>query len=88
MDMYSRVKRVRRQVKRDMYGIPVNEDADEKSSEEVVDSSSSDEEEEEGGDGEKDDTNDDEGERTGTRKQYYLREHRPRTQIFNAAPTG
>ena len=25
MDMYSRVKRVRRRVKRDMYGIPIND---------------------------------------------------------------
>jgi len=30
MDMYTRVKRVRRHVKRDMYGIPVNEDSKDK----------------------------------------------------------
>jgi len=30
MDMYTRVKRVRRHVKRDMYGIPLNEDSKDK----------------------------------------------------------
>lgn len=32
MDMYTRVKRERRTVKRDMYGIPINEDSKDKSS--------------------------------------------------------
>ena len=30
MDMYTRVKRERRHVKRDMYGIPINEDSKDK----------------------------------------------------------
>jgi len=30
MDMYTRVKRVRRHVKRDMFGIPINEDSKDK----------------------------------------------------------
>ena len=40
-DMYTRVKRVRRQVKRDMYGMPVNEDDDKNTEEEETASSSS-----------------------------------------------
>ena len=70
--MYTRVKRVRPQVKRDMYGMPVTEeekdeeDDDESSSE----SSQSESEEEEGP------------------RKYSLREHRTRTNIYMAPTSG
>ena len=38
--MYTRVKRERRSVKRDMYGIPINEDSKDKSSSSASDNGS------------------------------------------------
>ncbi|XP_041358072.1 ATPase family AAA domain-containing protein 2-like isoform X2 [Gigantopelta aegis] len=82
-DMYSRVKRPRPKVKRDMYGVPIN------SSESEGDSTlgTGDECESSGDDGaqpldsqEKEDGNKEEP------KSYYMREHRPRTQHFEVRP--
>lgn len=83
MDMYTRVKRVRRQVKRDMYGMPLREDEGKSSEEDDVVGSSDDEQEEEGQaeEAEDDDNANEEGPRS-----YFLRQHKPRTQLFEAAP--
>ncbi|XP_046342752.1 ATPase family AAA domain-containing protein 2-like isoform X3 [Haliotis rufescens] len=66
-DMYSRVKRQRKQVERDMYGVPIQ-----------------------GSDSESGDSNDEqEGDGTPVQPQkrsYFLREHKPRTQLFEAPP--
>ncbi|CAH1772433.1 unnamed protein product [Owenia fusiformis] len=66
--MYTRVKRVRKQVKRDMYGVPITENSTEEDSDdsETEESSSSSEEEEEQDQG----------------KKYNLRESRQKTQHF------
>ena len=44
-DMYSRVKRVRKQVKRNMYGVPVDESETENTEEEEGDDDDDDDEE-------------------------------------------
>ena len=71
--MYTRVKRVRPQVKRDMYGMPVTEEEKDDEDEEDGSSSESSESESE--------------EEEGPRK-YSLREHRTRTNIYMAPTSG
>ncbi|XP_013413245.1 ATPase family AAA domain-containing protein 2 [Lingula anatina] len=91
-DIYSRVKRQRKQVKRDMYGIPIHEDDDDdgKSEEEEESSSSSDDEEsddEEEGENNANNEKDTQKEQRTTRRSYFLREHKPRTMFFEAGNT-
>lgn len=95
-DMYSRVKRVRRSVKRDMYGIPIPESESENTEDSDSDDENEEEEEDENGeakddDGEGDDDNEDENEEEEEeeeddtpppRRSYNLREYKPRTQLF------
>lgn len=94
-DIYSRVKRQRKTVKRDMYGMPIetdNEEVDDQEEEEDEDDSSdddSDEEEDDDGDNENDDNNEENGEENEsdekkTRRSYNLRENKPRTQHYIA----
>ncbi|KAK6180283.1 hypothetical protein SNE40_012469 [Patella caerulea] len=73
-DMYSRVKRKRRHIRRDMYGVPIIDTDCETSGE-----SSGEEEEEEVEEEEEDDDGDDKPQRS-----YFLREHKPRTQKYEA----
>ncbi|XP_076098505.1 ATPase family AAA domain-containing protein 2-like isoform X2 [Mytilus galloprovincialis] len=81
-DMYSRVKRPRKVIKRDMYGIPIPDDTSDENKDDEDDDdddSSSDDDDEEDDD---DDDNDEEEEEKKERSSYNLREHKPRTQLF------
>ncbi|XP_059178119.1 ATPase family AAA domain-containing protein 2-like isoform X4 [Physella acuta] len=99
-DMYSRVKRKRVQVKRNMYGVPINDDSDSdpdivkrnKSNNKDDDTDENCEEEE---DTEKDDGNNNSNSRPQRDamkkkkqplivKSYSLREHKPRTDLYKA----
>ncbi|XP_019638886.1 PREDICTED: ATPase family AAA domain-containing protein 2-like isoform X1 [Branchiostoma belcheri] len=78
LDMYTRVKRERKHVERDMYGMPVKADDDseedsesEEEAEETEEDTSSDEDEEE-----------EEEEEEEARTSYSLRKHKPITQRF------
>ncbi|XP_074642373.1 ATPase family AAA domain-containing protein 2-like [Tubulanus polymorphus] len=115
LDMYTRVKRPRYKIKRDMYGMPIHGDDDnvqrvmrrklsreqEEENDDDDDNGEDDEDEENDNDLEDDDDDDDEGDddddddegeedegqdHTNRRKQYFLREHKPKTQPFVAAP--
>ncbi|XP_060062589.1 ATPase family AAA domain-containing protein 2-like [Ylistrum balloti] len=85
-DMYSRVKRVKRSIKRDMYGIPIPESESENSDEDDDDEEDDDEDEngeEKGSDEEEEEENEEEEDDTPPpRRSYNLREYKPRTQLF------
>ncbi|XP_014667126.1 PREDICTED: ATPase family AAA domain-containing protein 2-like isoform X1 [Priapulus caudatus] len=89
-DMYSRVKRERRSVVRNMYGIPVLEQrtgsTETSGGSESDDEGQEEEEEEENEEGEDDDDDDEEEEEEGNaqsqRKSYFLRTKKPPTNLF------
>ncbi|XP_064605176.1 ATPase family AAA domain-containing protein 2-like isoform X2 [Liolophura sinensis] len=84
-DMYSRVKRARRRFKQDMYGIPIPDQGEEtEASESDAEAENTQEDEEEVNN--KEDEEDDEDDVLPPRRSYYLREHKPRTQIYEAPP--
>ncbi|XP_053394851.1 ATPase family AAA domain-containing protein 2-like [Mercenaria mercenaria] len=93
-DIYSRVKRQRKTVKRDMYGMPIetdNEEVDDQEEEDEEDDSSDGEEDDDDdndNENEDDDNNEDddenEAEEKKTRRSYNLRENKPRTQHYIA----
>lgn len=78
MDMYTRVKRERRTIKRDMYGIPLPEEEEQKTEGEG-ESQSGDESTEE---------TEEEEEEEPEKRVYCLREHKPRVNLYEAAPIG
>ncbi|XP_052256515.1 ATPase family AAA domain-containing protein 2-like isoform X2 [Dreissena polymorpha] len=91
-DIYSRVKRQRKQVKRDMYGMPIEtdneeneDDGDHKEEDDNQDSSGDDDNED--NDDEEDDEEDYDDDQTSpqkARRSYNLRENKPRTQLYIA----
>ncbi|OWF52018.1 ATPase family AAA domain-containing protein 2B [Mizuhopecten yessoensis] len=88
-DMYSRVKRVRRSIKRDMYGIPIpeseSENSDDSDDENNEEEEEENREEKESGDDEEEDNEEEEEEEEDDappRRSYNLREYKPRTQLF------
>ncbi|XP_035828419.1 ATPase family AAA domain-containing protein 2 isoform X2 [Aplysia californica] len=105
-DMYSRVKRKRVQVKRNMYGVPINDDSDSEQGDDKErnrNDNSKDDEEEEGDDDDEREEGEENGDNSvGSRrsskrlsggkrereqpvvKQYSLREHKPRTDLYKA----
>ncbi|XP_060557412.1 ATPase family AAA domain-containing protein 2-like isoform X2 [Ruditapes philippinarum] len=92
-DIYSRVKRQRKVVKRDMYGMPIetdNEEVDDQEEDDEVDSSDDGDDNGENNDENEDDNDDDddddenESEEKKTRRSYNLRENKPRTQHYIA----
>lgn len=96
-DMYSRVKRKRKVVKRDMYGMPIPDDtsddnknddeddedeSDESCSDDEDDDDDDDDDDENDDDDEDEDDNEDDGKKQPLKRSYFLREHKPRTQLF------
>ncbi|XP_052778215.1 ATPase family AAA domain-containing protein 2-like [Mya arenaria] len=99
-DIYSRVKRQRKQVKRDMYGMPIETDNDdneedngdgENESDDNEDSNDNDDDGNDEGDDDNDEDDDDNDEDDDedrnsqkNRRSYNLRENKPRTQLYIA----
>lgn len=95
-DMYSRVKRKRIKIKRNMYGIPIHSDSEEDQSRNNSRTVNEDEEESEDEEEEQEEEEEEEILNTRTlrrrpkksntplRRQYSLREHKPRTELYKA----
>ncbi|KAL3869832.1 hypothetical protein ACJMK2_042465 [Sinanodonta woodiana] len=90
-DMYSRVKRKRTRGKRDMYGIPIrSETEDEDDEDEDEDDSDSSEDasdtNDESNDEAEDEEEEEEEEEKDNSRSYNLREHKPKTKLYESAP--
>ncbi|KAL4237041.1 ATPase AAA domain-containing protein 2 [Mactra antiquata] len=96
-DIYSRVKRQRKVIKRDMYGMPIETDNDEHDDDDADNDSDDDdddddnddndeneEEEEEDNNDENENDDDDKSDEKRTSRSYNLREKKPRTQHYIA----